>query len=106
MSQLPTPLGGLAVATTTGGLWKVEATHAHMQVHAHTQRVVSIWWSVVSTVASGILFACFPTVECISTICSFLLTSLTVEARNRRERKPLIILGKGSEENNSPTHRK
>ena len=40
---------------------------------------------VVSTVVSGILFVRFPTVECISTIYSFFLTSLTVEARNKRE---------------------
>ena len=40
---------------------------------------------VVSTVASGILFARFPTIKCISTIRSFLLMSLTVEARNKRE---------------------
>ena len=39
---------------------------------------------VVSTVISGILFARFPTVKCIPTICSFLLTSLTVEAKNKR----------------------
>ena len=41
--------------------------------------------ALVSTAASGILFARFPRVECISTICSFLMTSLTVEARNKRE---------------------
>ena len=40
---------------------------------------------VVSTVISGILLARFHTIECIPTICSFLLTSLTVEARNKRE---------------------
>ena len=57
------------------------------------------------------------------TICSFLLTSLTVEARNKRESAALsalwvarsthivllpmnVILGKECEESNSPTHRK
>ena len=40
---------------------------------------------IVSTVISGVLFAHFSTVECILTICSFLLTSLTAEARNKRE---------------------
>ena len=49
--------------------------------------------TVVSTVISGILFARFPTVECVPTVYSFLVTSLTVEARNERESRlfaPLI----------------
>ena len=41
------------------------------------------FYIVVLTVVSGILF--FPTVKCIPNHCSFLLTSLTVEARNKRE---------------------
>ena len=68
---------------------------------------------VVSTVASGILFARFPTVECVLTKCSFLLTSSIVEARNKRKSAALnvllpmnVVLGKEWEENNSPTHRK
>ena len=39
---------------------------------------------VVLIVVSGILFARFRTVKCIPTICSFLLMSITVEARNKR----------------------
>ena len=34
-------------------------------------------------------FCLFPTVKCISTTCNFLLTSLTVEARNKREKGAL-----------------
>ena len=40
---------------------------------------------VVSTIISGILFAHFFIVKCIPTVYSFLVTSLTVEARNERE---------------------
>ena len=40
---------------------------------------------VVSTIKSGVLFARFSIVEFIPTIYSFLVTSLTVEARNERE---------------------
>ena len=40
---------------------------------------------VVSTIISGVLFARFSTVDCVPTVCSFLVTSLTAEARNERE---------------------
>ena len=45
-----------------------------------------VWW-VVSTVAPGILFARFPTVECINKGCSFLLwrISCTKEVRVEKE---------------------
>ena len=49
---------------------------------------------VVSTIISGILFACFCTVQCIPTVYGFLVTSLTVEARNEKENRlfaPLLI---------------
>ena len=47
---------------------------------------------LVSTVGSGIPFARFPTIKCISTICIFLPMSLTVEARNKRESATLNAL--------------
>ena len=40
---------------------------------------------VVSTIISGILFARFSTVDCVPIVYSFLVTSLSVEARNERE---------------------
>ena len=46
---------------------------------------------VVSTVASGVFFAHFPTVECVSTISSFLLMSLTVQAGKERESAALKV---------------
>ena len=51
-------------------------------------------FSEVSTVIYGILFDCFPTVECVPTVFNFLVTSLTVKARNERESRlfaPLLM---------------
>ena len=48
--------------------------------------------TVVSTVISGVLFARFPTVKCVPTVYSFLVTSLTVEARNERENRLFALL--------------
>ena len=47
---------------------------------------------IVSTVISGILFARFPTVEFVPTEYSFLVTSLTVVARNERESQLFALL--------------
>ena len=55
---------------------------------------------VVSTVISGVLFACFSTVNCILIVYSFLVMSLTVEARNERDYK--FLPSEGSSNDNTP----
>ena len=53
-----------------------------------------LFQEVVWTVVSGILFAHFPTVDCMLTISNFLLTSLTVNERNERENRlfPTLLM--------------